>query len=109
MGITIAVLSDLHCHHSSCQPTESLLITDADRSPPSQHPVSGLFELIEKHGLVADALLMAGDLTNKVDRQGIISGWDFVQDIARALKADILAPTLVNHDVISRISTEDAL
>lgn len=108
MEMTVAIVSDLHCHHSSCQPAESLLITDADRSPSSQHPVEALLELIEKTGLRADALLMPGDLTNKVDRQGLHSGWAFIREIATALKATTLAATLGNHDVISRKPTSDA-
>lgn len=107
MEITIAIVSDLHCHHSSQQPAESLLITDADRSPSSQHPVEALLELIETTGIRADALLMPGDLTNRVDPQGIQSGWTFVREIASALRAKIVAPTLGNHDVISRRATQD--
>ena len=105
--LQLAVMSDLHCHHSSLGPAESLLLTDADRSPSSQHPVESLLELINKDQLRASILLMPGDITNKVDRQGMISGWGFVHEIAKALHVDTLAPTLGNHDVNSRKPEED--
>src|SRR5947207_1949563 len=75
MEMTIAVISDLHCHHSSQEPAESLLISDADRAPSSQHPVEALLDLIRTNALQATALLMPGDFTNRVDRQGFHSGW----------------------------------
>lgn len=105
--LQLAVISDLHCHHSSLGPAESLLLTDADRSPSSQHPVESLLDLIKKDKLRANILLMPGDITNKVDRQGMISGWGYVGEIANALNVETLAPTLGNHDVNSRKPEED--
>jgi hypothetical protein len=105
--LQVAVISDLHCHHSSIGPAESLLLTDADRSPSSQHPVESLLDLIKKDKLNANILLMPGDITNKIDRQGMISGWGFVGEIAGALKVETVAPTLGNHDVNSRKPEED--
>lgn len=107
MQFSVAVISDLHCQHSSAKHADSLLITDEPMLPTSQHPVAALLDLIEDNHLAAQALLMAGDLTNRVDRQGMISGWMFVRDIARALNAQLIAPTLGNHDVISRKHTDD--
>ncbi len=37
----------------------------------------------------------------------MISGWDFVRGIAGSLGVDILAPTVGNHDVISREPSDD--
>jgi 3',5'-cyclic AMP phosphodiesterase CpdA len=105
--LQIAVISDLHCHHSSAGPAETMLLTDADRFPSSQHPVESLLDLIKKEKLQAKVLLMPGDIANKVDKQGIISGWGFVGEIAKALNVETLAPTLGNHDVNSRKPEED--
>src|SRR5436190_1217368 len=82
MELSIAIVSDLHCHHSSQGPAKSLLLTDSDRSPSSQHPVESLIELIKTESLKASILLMPGDLTNEVDRQGMLLGWGFVHEIA---------------------------
>lgn len=105
--LTIGIVSDLHCHHSSAGPAESLLLTDADRKPASQHPVEALLELITSESLRADIVIAPGDLTNKVDKQGIISGWGFVREISSALGAKLLAATPGNHDVTSRVHTDD--
>jgi len=79
-----------------------MLLTDASRLPSSQHPVQSLLDLIKKDKLSANILLMPGDITNKVDPQGLNSGWGFVGEIAKALNVETLAPTLGNHDVNSR-------
>jgi 3',5'-cyclic AMP phosphodiesterase CpdA len=107
MELTLAVISDLHCHHSSSGYADSLLITDLARTPMANHPVSALLYLIESRDIRADAVLMPGDITNKVDQQGMISGWGFVREIAEALRAPIVAPTLGNHDVNSRVPGDD--
>jgi UDP-2,3-diacylglucosamine pyrophosphatase LpxH len=106
--LRFAVVSDLHCHHSSQGTAKTLLLSDADRSPSSQHPVEALLDLIKVASLQADILLMPGDITNEVDQQGMISGWGFIQEIANALHASCIAPTLGNHDVISRKPSDDA-
>lgn len=108
MELNIAVVSDLHCHHTSQGPAKTMLLTDADRTPSNQHPVEALFELIKQQSLRANILLMPGDITNEVDPQGMLTGWGFVQEIARSLGASYVAPTLGNHDVISRTPTDDA-
>ena len=102
MELTIAVVSDLHCHHSSAVPAETMLLTDAPRSPASHHPVEALRELLRTNSITADVMVMPGDITNRMDNQGIISGWDYVGQIAIALRARLLAATLGNHDVQSR-------
>jgi hypothetical protein len=107
METTVAVLSDLHCHHESSGFAESLLVTTTPRKPTGQHPVSALLDLIKLEKLQADALLMPGDIANKVDPQGMISGWAFVNEIANSLQATVIAPTLGNHDVISRNPSDD--
>jgi len=102
MEIKIAILSDLHCHHSSKIPSETILFSDAKRLPASHHPVTALLELISNDNITTNITAMLGDITNKVDDQGISTGWTFIQEIHKALKSNILAPTIGNHDVISR-------
>ena len=106
--LNFAVISDFHCHHSSQGAAKTLLLSDAERSPSSQHPVEALLDLIKVTSLKADILLMPRDLTNAVDPQGMLSGWGFVQEIGSALGASCIAPTLGNHDVISRQPCDDA-
>jgi 3',5'-cyclic AMP phosphodiesterase CpdA len=107
MSIKIAVVSDLHCHHSSSAPAETILLTDSDRYPAKNHPISALQELITTRGLGADILLAPGDFTNKVDKQGLVSGWDFIQQISLWLNARTIAATPGNHDVMSRKPADD--
>jgi predicted phosphodiesterase len=105
MELSLAIISDLHCHHSSQQPAESLLLSDLDRLPAAQHPVEALLDRIKTSDLHADFVVAPGDLANKVDRQGMISGWQFVHEIARALGARAVVATIGNHDVLSREKT----
>jgi hypothetical protein len=107
MEVTIAVASDFHCHHSSMVPAETMLLSDADRQPSSHHPVEALLDLIRDQKITAEILAMPGDITNKTDRQGIISGWDFIRQIGVALNTRLIAPTLGNHDVKSRDPSGD--
>jgi hypothetical protein len=105
MEARFAILSDLHCHHSSQGPAESLLLTDLDRVPASQHPVEALLNRIKASQLRSDFVIAPGDLANRVDRQGMISGWAFVHEISNALRARAVVPTIGNHDVLSRDKT----
>jgi predicted phosphodiesterase len=107
MTIKIAVVSDLHCHHPNNGLAETLLLSTAARKPILQHPVSALRELINKEGLSVDALLMPGDITNRVDSQGMNTGWAFICEIAECLKTKNVIPTLGNHDVASRDTKTD--
>jgi len=107
MGLRIAVLSDLHCHPASVQPCGSLLLSDALRRPEKQHPVQALLDAISADSIEADLVLLSGDITYQIDRQGIISGWAFAKEISAALGAEILVPTIGNHDVDSRSSHQE--
>ncbi|MBN8672817.1 MAG: metallophosphoesterase [Chitinophagales bacterium] len=113
MDITIAIVSDLHCHHSKKfkkddQATSfSYLTTDLPRVPWKYHPVEALFELFKSEpDIKADYLLCPGDITNQVDVQGFITGWEYVREIAQKLqvKEESLIATLGNHDVDSRFN-----
>lgn len=95
----LAILSDLHCHHSSCEEQDTFLLTDALRHPINQHPVEALLRMLRENCVTADYLVMLGDLTNRVDIQGLITGWEYLNEIASALKAKDIIVTVGNHDV----------
>lgn len=105
MSFRVAVLSDLHCHPTpkAGEPQVSYLLSDALPLPSGNHPVEALVEVIGRQSLTADVVLVPGDLTDKVDRAGMLGGWAAVKEIAGALKADLIATTLGNHDVDSRV------
>ncbi len=108
MSIKIAVVSDLHCHHSSTGPADTLLLSDMPRRPEKNHPVSALDQLIQQDKLSTDILMMPGDLANRADPQGINSAWDEVGKIARSLQAKVTAATLGNHDVIWKAPVDNS-
>jgi hypothetical protein len=108
MTLTLAVISDLHCHHSTQDgPAKTILVTDAKKNPISQHPVEALRELVIQSGIKADALIVTGDLTNAVDVQGMLSAWDFIKDIASFLHVSVIVPTIGNHDIIFKERVSD--
>lgn len=98
------VISDLHCHEIDRLPQESYLLAGQGRTPSSMHPVQALIELAGHEGLTADALLLAGDLTNRISQVGLDHGWGLVQEIARRFEATAIVATWGNHDVDSRKS-----
>ncbi len=103
MRIRLAVISDMHC--SSRGPDEQLpshVLTWKPRIPEEDHPVSALVSLIGRERLRADAVLVPGDLTDRVDRQGLLYGWLLVQEMQRELRAKVALATLGNHDVRTR-------
>lgn len=103
--IKVAVISDMHCRHSggdSLIKSQTYLTTDLDLRPIYRHPVEALKKMIIDQGIVADILLCPGDITDKMDKAGLFSGWQYLQDIQATLKSDTLISTLGNHDVDSR-------
>ena len=100
-GLSIAVLSDLHCHPNSSSDDCSYLYTDLLRTDSKNHPVESLNNLIHKDGLQVDVTLCPGDFTNKSNVQGLISGWDFALEVNKHLKGKDIIATLGNHDVDS--------
>ena len=97
----IAIISDMHCCHSKSKngTNDSYLTSDLLRTPPERHHVQSLIKTIRDEKLIADVVLVLGDLTNKLDTQGFISAWGFVNEIAKELNAQLVIPTLGNHDV----------
>lgn len=99
--LSIAIISDLHCHPSDNGLNDTYLKTDMLRTPVLDHPVESIIQLIKKETITTDLTLCPGDFTNKSDRQGFISGWDFSLEIHNELNGKEIIGTLGNHDVDS--------
>ncbi|WP_158826724.1 metallophosphoesterase family protein [Mucilaginibacter lacusdianchii] len=102
--LKIAVISDLHCHpeQKEFSKNNTLLYSDKLRLPTTEHPVENLLDIIEKEEIEVNLVLSPGDFTHQSDKQGFFSGWSYVNEIARALKADSVIATIGNHDIDSR-------
>lgn len=98
------VISDLHCHpkRESYDDDKTHLFSDKLRSPEKDHPVESLYEVISANSLESNLLLCPGDFTDQCSQQGLISGWQYVKEIANALNCKEIIATLGNHDVDSR-------
>ena len=99
--LSIAVLSDLHCHPTRENSNETYLTTDLLRTDSKNHPVENILNLISEEKIKVDFTLCPGDFTDKSDVQGFISGWDFSLEINSGLKGKKLIATVGNHDVDS--------
>lgn len=99
--LNISIISDLHCHYGENGDKDTFLTSDLLRSPSVDHPVENLEQLIKKDKLKTDLTLCPGDFTNKSDKQGFISGWNYVIEINKCLKSKEIIATLGNHDVDS--------
>lgn len=102
--ITISIISDLHCCHSSVEGAKSstILFSDKLREPTVEHPIESLKKLINRENLNSDYLFCPGDLSDKIDIQGLISGFNFVNEIKNKFNNCPLFVTTGNHDVDSR-------
>ncbi len=101
--LKIAVVSDLHCNHSRSEGgIDTWLLSDNMRRPVHQHPVQSLIDLIKKDELKVDLLICPGDISNRTDPQGLITGWSFLEELKVSFYASHLIATLGNHDVDSR-------
>jgi predicted phosphodiesterase len=96
---TFAVISDLHCRLASAA-NDSFLTVGGPRIPSDRHPVESLLELIDRENVKADGLLVPGDLTNQASKEGLHTGWDYVQEIGRKLGVPVI-PVIGNHDIDS--------
>jgi 3',5'-cyclic AMP phosphodiesterase CpdA len=104
--IRIAVISDLHCHpeDSDSKNNETILFTDKLRNVSKEHPVENLIEAKENFKIEnVDIVLCPGDLANQSNKQGLISGWDFVLEVGDIFNAKNIYATIGNHDVDSRL------
>jgi predicted phosphodiesterase len=108
--IKIAVISDLHCKHSSAEgPVKStLLYSDDITGTELTNPIKALKKLIKMEEIICDILICPGDIADKADPQGLSSGWNYLESIRTALDAKILVATVGNHDVNTRcLPSED--
>lgn len=110
--ITLAVISDLHCHPSNFEiegvtVDDTYLKTDMLRTSSFDHPVEGLVKLINDEQIKCDFTLCPGDFTSKSNRQGLINGWDFCLEMGTAMKCDDVIGTIGNHDVDSYLSESE--
>lgn len=101
-SLKVAVLSDLHCHPSSINPSNTVLYSDGLRLPSKEHPVENLIDLIDEEKLTANIIMCPGDFAHQANRQGLLSGWGFVNEIAKAFGNTPIVSTIGNHDVDSR-------
>ncbi|MDO6820213.1 metallophosphoesterase [Zobellia sp. 1_MG-2023] len=99
--LSIVIISDLHCHPSSAEVDETYLKTDLLRTPLLDHPVESLVKIIRDDKITTDLTLCPGDFTNKSNKQGFISGWEYSLEIHRELKGKEIIATLGNHDLDS--------
>jgi len=104
--IKIAVISDMHCMHSSSEDPKgsvsTYLYSDDVGKSETRHPVKALKNLIFSKELTADILLCPGDIANRADKQGLITGWAHTEKIRKLLKAKYTVATIGNHDIESR-------
>jgi len=102
--LTIAIMSDLHCRYGgegTLDDVGTYLITDLIGVPESRHPIKSLKSVINNESLKADILLCPGDITDKANKQGLVSGWAYVNEIKVALGNPKTAATVGNHDIDS--------
>lgn len=106
-SIRIAIISDLHCRYGKETPSSTYLYSDLPRIPITKHPIQALKSLIKKESLVADYVICPGDITDKINIQGLISGYGFINEIKNDLCAKKLICVPGNHDVDSRKNHPD--
>lgn len=100
--IQIAILSDLHCMFGEANKYEhidSVLFSNMLPYGNQPHPITALLSLIKKEKIKCDYLLCPGDITNKMDIQGFISGFHYLEEIKSSIEAKELICTPGNHDV----------
>lgn len=100
--MTIAIVSDLHCHGlKEYEARESLLVAGDVRIPANRHPGAALLQEIKEKHIAADVVLCPGDLANKVSQEGMSEAFRELRDISLKFGAQLVT-TLGNHDVASR-------
>ncbi len=107
--ITIAILSDLHCHEitSGKKTRESFLIAGDPRVPSERHPIQSLIDLIDSQELRADVVICPGDLSNKISTVGFQCALQLLNEVKNNFGADDIFCTIGNHDVSSKTSGGD--
>lgn len=110
--VTIAIISDLHCHPSDFKINgiavdDTYLKTDMLRTSVFDHPVESLLRLVKDGSLTCDLTLCPGDFTSKSNRQGLIGGWDYCLEMGTSLNSSDIIGTIGNHDVDSYLTQSD--
>ncbi|MBO6516829.1 MAG: metallophosphoesterase [Bacteroidia bacterium] len=104
--MNLCIISDLHCKFQLDinEKSDSALFSNMPRRPVSRNPLASILRLIENESLVdkVDYLLCLGDLGDKADEQGIMSGWLGILEIGNKLNVKQIFGIPGNHDVASR-------
>ena len=106
--IRLGVISDLHCTYDKDYFShDTILFSNTMKDGNKKNQVQELVKLIKEKGTKCDYLLCPGDITNKIDVQGLISGFGYLQEIEKALEAKMLICVPGNHDVDSHNSHKE--
>lgn len=98
--IKIGVISDLHCtYNQNYDSQDTILFSNTMRNGNRRNQVQELLNLFRLENITCDYLLCPGDITNKMDVQGIISGFGYLREMQEVLTAKQLICTPGNHDV----------
>jgi predicted phosphodiesterase len=101
--LKILVISDLHCRYKPFgQKVDTRLHSNILSKPSLKHPVEALKILAKEKKLTVDIILCPGDITDKSDDQGYLTGFNFLKEIRTELQAKHLVCTIGNHDIDSR-------
>ncbi|MBK9103974.1 MAG: metallophosphoesterase [Saprospiraceae bacterium] len=96
------VISDLHCKHlekDSHEDDHFQLYSNKLRKPKEKHPIESLLTFLIEKDIKADYLICPGDLADKIDTQGLISGYNFLNEVSNILKSKMIFLTTGNHDI----------
>jgi predicted phosphodiesterase len=104
MHYNIAIISDLHCKYEdqkNVSASQNNLLFSNQRKNPKQHPVIALEVLLKENQITCDYLLCTGDISDQMCDQGLMSGWQYIEEIGRFLNVKEILSTVGNHDVDS--------
>ncbi|MGV0747294.1 metallophosphoesterase family protein [Mycolicibacter minnesotensis] len=102
--IKLAVASDIHAEDADGKWTH--VLSEPPEPRRKRHPLRDLTDLIHEHALVADYLIVPGDVANRADAGGLAYAWRRLQSIAQQLDARLIAIP-GNHDVVTRELIDD--
>lgn len=98
--ISFAVISDLHCtYDNNYGSQDTILFSNTVRNGDRKNQIQELLDLFDAENIKCDYVLCPGDITNKMDVQGLISGFGYLREIQAALGAQQLICAPGNHDV----------
>lgn len=97
----VAIISDLHCKHSSTDGNakSTLLYSDDIGGGSLTNPIKALKNLLLEEELKCEIVVCPGDIADKADSQGLSTGWSYLESVQRATEASLLVATVGNHDV----------